>query len=262
MGLIDPDLALVWIEAADARPFAAFVNYAMHLDTVGGMQFSADYPNTISKLLGKVFGAELLTVFTIGAAGNINHIDVKSSAPQKGHAEARRIGTVLAGEVLKTTTRLAKVDASRLAAAATVLELPLPQFTAEQVEQAKAVAAKFSQPDSPGTQPLAEAFRVLDVAERKGKPLEAEVRALAIGRDLAFVALPGEIFVELGQAIKKASPFRTTIIVELSGPNIGYVPTRKAFGEGSYEVISARFAPGGGEMIADAAIRLLADLYR
>jgi hypothetical protein len=262
MGQIDPDLALVWIESAGGKPVAAYVNYAMHLDTVGGLQFSADYPHTLAKTLGKVFGPDLLTIFTIGAAGNINHIDVKSGAPQKGHAEARRIGTVLAGEAIKVTTHLAKVDAFRLAVAGAVVELPLPEFTKEEVTHARAVAAKFGQPDSPGTQPLAAAFRILDVADRNGQPVAAEVRGVALGRDLAFVALPGEIFVELGQAIKKASPFRTTIIVELAGPSIGYVPTRKAFTEGSYEVLSARFAPGGGEMIADAAIRLLADLYR
>ena len=34
----------------------------------------------------------MLTLFTIGAAANINHIDVKSSDPQKGHGEAARIG--------------------------------------------------------------------------------------------------------------------------------------------------------------------------
>jgi hypothetical protein len=53
-----------------------------------------------------------------------------------------------------------------------------------------------------------------------------------------------------------------TIIVELSSGQIGYVPTRKAFEEGGYEVLSARFAPGGGELLAETAIKLLSAIHR
>jgi len=262
MGQIDPDVAMLWAEAIDGKPLLALVNHALHLDTVGGLQFSADYPATIAKILGKLHGTELVTLFTIGAAGNINHVDVKSAEAQKGHGEAKRIGTVLAGEAIKTLTRVKPVTAGRLSARVEALKLPLPEYSKAEVEKAQAVAAMFGKPNAPGTVPLAEAFRVLDVVDRKGAPVETEVGVIALGQDVALVMLPGEIFVELGDAIKKASPFRQTVIVELSGGNIGYVPTRKAFGEGGYEVLSARFAPGGGEMLAEAAIRLLAALHR
>ena len=39
-----------------------------------------------------------------------------------------------------------------------------------------------------------------------------------------------------------------------------YVPTRKAFTEGSYEVTNARVKPGAGEMLVDAAVQLLKQL--
>lgn len=41
-----------------------------------------------------------------------------------------------------------------------------------------------------------------------------------------------------------------------------YVPNRKAFPEGAYEVISAGFAPGGAEMLVDAAVRLLLEMKK
>jgi neutral ceramidase len=71
---------------------------------------------------------------------------------------------------------------------------------------------------------------------------------------------PGEAFVELGLAIKKASPFANTMVVELSQDCPDYVPTRKAFREGSYEVVCSWVEPGGGEMLADSAVRLLKQL--
>lgn len=262
MGQIDPDVQVLWVESAEGAPMLAYLNHALHLDTVGGLQISADFPYTISKLLGKIYGRELLTLFTNGAAGNINHIDVTSPEPQKGPGEARRIGTVLTGEVLKTLARVKPVPGGALHAKSETVELAIPTFTPAEVEKARRVAAEFDKPGSPGTVALAEAFRILDTAERKGKPLAAEVQVVTLGRTLAWVGLPGEIFVELGQAIKKASPFPTTIIAELSSGHIGYVPSRKAFEEGGYEVLSARMAPGGGERLAETAIRLLQELHQ
>jgi len=67
--------------------------------------------------------------------------------------------------------------------------------------------------------------------------------------------------VELGLDIKKRSPFKRTIIVELANGAIGYIPTKRAFAEGNYEPINARCAPGSGEIVADAAVGLLNELH-
>ena len=77
-----------------------------------------------------------------------------------------------------------------------------------------------------------------------------------------MVALPGEIFVELGQAIKLASPYPITIIAELANGSIGYVPDRRAYPQGAYEVISARVAEGSGEKMAEAAIDMLIEHHK
>ncbi len=262
MGPTDPDVPVVFFDTAEGSPLASYVNFAMHLDTVGGGEFSADYPYTLARLLGKIHGPQMLTLFTIGTAGNINHVDVKSRDPQKGHGEARRLGTILAGEVIKTMARLEALGASPLSARSEVVPLPVVSFSAFEVEKAKAVAAQFGKPGGPPFLDMVHAMKVLDVAGRGGGPLEAEVQVIALGDKLAWVGLPGEIFVELGIAIKKASPFPLTVIAELANGAISYVPTRKGFAEGAYEAVSARCAPGGGELLADTAIRLLADLHR
>jgi len=74
------------------------------------------------------------------------------------------------------------------------------------------------------------------------------------------VLLPGEVFVDLGLAIKLASPFAHTLVIELSNDNPAYLPTEKAFKEGSYETVNSRIAPGGGERLVEAAIQLLKEL--
>src|SRR5439155_7109688 len=98
-------------------------------------------------------------------------------------------------------------------------------------------------------------------AAREGRPYEVEVQVVALGDEVAFVSLPGEIFVELGLAIKKASPFKYTFIAELANGSIGYIPDRTAYQEGNYEVVSARCAQGSGELLVDSAIRQLKKLH-
>jgi hypothetical protein len=264
MGTIDPDVQVVYFETPEpgAKPLATYVNFAMHLDTVGGTFISADYPYTLGRLLAAVKGPEMLTEFTIGTAGNINHIDVKSSDPQKGNAEAARIGTILAGDVLKAFSRLRPVEAGPLEIRSETVEIPLASYKPSDVEKARKVVAAYG---TPGAYPFYDqvyAFKVLDLDERHGKPIEAEVQVISLGDQIAWVGLPGEIFVELGKAIKVSSPFPYTIIAELANGSIGYVPDLKAYPEGAYEVVNTRCAPGGGERMADAATRLLIDAHK
>jgi hypothetical protein len=39
-----------------------------------------------------------------------------------------------------------------------------------------------------------------------------------------------------------------------------YVPTRRAFAEGSYEVVTSSVKPGGGERLVDGCLQLLRQL--
>jgi neutral ceramidase len=94
----------------------------------------------------------------------------------------------------------------------------------------------------------------------RGPSLDAEVQVFRLAPDLAVVLLPGEVFVDLGLAMKRASPFTHTLVIELSNDNPAYIPTEKAFAEGSYETVNSRIAPGGGERLVAEAVRLLKTL--
>ena len=260
-GPTDPAVPVVYAETNDGRPIATYVNYAMHLDTVGGMQFSSDYAFPLSRILGAVKSPTMVTLFTIGCAGNINHVDFSIKDPQKGPVEAERIGTLLAAEVLKTYRRLTPVASAAPRVRQAIVKLPLPPLAPGDVEKARAFATRIGSKADPKFLEKVWAFTVLDTYGRNGQPLEVEVQVISLGRDLAWVSLPGEIFVELGLAIKEASPFKHTIIAELANGSIGYIPTKRAFAEGNYEPVSARCGVGSGEMLVDAALRLLKDLH-
>ncbi len=65
VGPIDPSVPVVLFEGINSKPLATMVNYTMHLDTVGGDVYSADYPYTLARCLADVQGPEMLTLFTM-----------------------------------------------------------------------------------------------------------------------------------------------------------------------------------------------------
>jgi hypothetical protein len=255
----DPEIGVLLFDSLqkDAQQSATFVNYAMHPDTVGGTKISADYPGVIADAIGRARPG--LTMFANGCCGNLNHRNVWWADPQKGPSEAGRLGLAISGAICGGIPNFAEVSPSSIQARIEKVQLPLPKITdADRAEarelKPKVKEAKFMQQVS--------MFRVLDVLAREGKPQEVEVQVIALGKDVAFVGLPGEMFVELGLAIKKASPFKHTILIELANTAIGYIPNRTAYTEGNYEVVSARCAEGSGERLVETAIKLLRELRR
>jgi neutral ceramidase len=259
-GPIDPEIGFLYFETPDEKPITTIVNFALHADTVGGTKVSADYAGQLSRLLGEYKGREMLTLFALGACGNINHRDVFWRDRQKGINEAFRIGSALAGAINRSWDDLKPFDPGAIQVRSELVNLPLAPITDEDVVQANEVFKRVNTPQTKFMEQV-KTFQVLDVQARQGRPLEVEVQVITIGRDVAFVSLPGEVFVELGISIKKASPFPYTMIVELANGSIGYIPNKSAYPEGNYEVVSARCAAGAGEMLVTAAAKLLGAMF-
>jgi hypothetical protein len=263
-GPIDPEVGVFYAETAAEKPapLLTFVNYAMHPDTTGGTRISADYPGALSRALALYKGPGMLTLFGNGTCGNINHTDVDWAGRQSGPHEAARLGTILAAAVFKAYPRLQPLTTiGSIRVRSEIVKLPLPPFTPDQLEQARLDVRAARDNTRDGFMKLVRAHRTLDVAAREGKPQEVEMQVMTLGRDVAWVAWPGEIFVELGLSVKAGSPFAHTYNVELANGAIGYIPNKSAYPEGNYEVESSRVAAGSGEMLVTSALRMLAELH-
>ncbi|BDC50724.1 hypothetical protein F183_A30400 [Bryobacterales bacterium F-183] len=255
IGTIDPRVTSLFFGQA-----ATYVNFANHLDTVSGLAYSADYAGALSRVVDSAREAGHITLFTLGCAGNINHIDVKRAEPQRGPAEAGRIGAILAGAVLKSQREAKAMPVSGpLRTRRETVALELAPLAATDVAEARDIVARYGTAQASPFYDQVKAFRVLDLEARNGKPLDAEVQVITLGREIAFVGLPGEIFVDLGKQIKAKSPYPMTIVVSLANGALGYIPDRPAYAEGAYEVVSSRVREGSGEKLVDAALRLLAN---
>jgi hypothetical protein len=239
-------------DGAGGQPRAALVNFAMHLDTTGGALYSADYPYYLEHGLRADLGRDFVLLFGTGTCGDINHVDVA----RKERPKAEDLGRALAGTVRGGLAGLRPIAEPALAVRREVVEVPLQRPSAEQLARARRDIAKVGTPEL-GFLEQVEAYKILSLDLRGGDTIRLEVQAFRLDRETAIVGLPGEVFVELGLAIKQASPFATTLVMELCQDSPEYIPTKKAFAEGSYETVNSRIAPGGGERLVEAAVRLL-----
>jgi sugar phosphate isomerase/epimerase len=252
-GPIDPQVPFVFFRGIDGdSAIAAMVNFALHLDTTGGTEYAADYPYYLEQSLRQTFGDNFVLLFGTGTCGDINHIDVT----KKERLKTDYIGRTLAETVRAKVNELKTAAEPALAVRREIVEAPLQHYSPEKIAWARENIKKV------GTSELSfleqvEAYKILDIEMLASKTLPLEVQVFRLSRDVAVVGLPGEVFVDLGLAIKRASPFPVTLVIELCQDDPGYIPTKKAFSEGSYETVNSRIAPGGGEMMADAAVRLL-----
>jgi hypothetical protein len=281
VGPIDPGLGIVLLRKPDGeKPIASLVNFALHLDTVGNYtELSADYPYYLAESLHETLGGDFVSVFATGTCGDVNHFDV--SRPRQGRTgntgqtmltpyqpkpttaspsplNAPYIGKALARTVAAAIAEL-KEDSPCLAVRRRTVHAPLATFSEMDLAWAKEAAGK----------PMSFLMRVRagrilgleSLRAKYGDAMPVEVQVFRLGANTAVVTLPGEVFVEHGLAIKKASPFANTLVIELANSDeMHYVPTRKAFCEGDYEVVNSRLESGGGELMVEAAAGMLKEL--
>jgi len=277
-GPSDPEVGLLLVRSAkDQKPLGIVSNFALHLDTVGGLYWSADYPYYVEQELRKSLAGGLISIFGNGCCGDINHID--PSRLERNRTDF--IGRSLAATIKAAVATLRPLERPDLRVRTTTVRLPLPEISPADVKRAelllKAVRAgqkveffehvmayKTVMLDGLRNQPPyshPEDYLKVGLSHKlagSGDSIPVDVHAICLGKDVAIVCLPGEVFVDLGLAIKRGSPFRTTLVVELSDcVETLYIPTRAAYAGGGYEVTNSAVQPGSGELLVECALRLL-----
>ncbi len=93
--------------------------------------------------------------------------------------------------------------------------------------------------------------------------LAVPVNAARIG-PFAIATNAGELFVEHGLTIKRRSPFKHTVVTELTNDVIMYQPTREAFEQQGYETMvgANRVCIDGIEALVDTVVELLEELHQ
>ena len=254
-GPVDPEMLVARFDDDSGKPVAMIVNYGNHNNAaLNGI--SSDISGHMSEILGQLYGKEMVVIFLTGACGNTNWINHKDVHRFDADCH-KKIGTGLAGTVLEIMGILEYVEADGIKFAHEILEVvDRPYCDYDDHED-----GTF------GHSPDAKIFfRVYheEKEEYKNAPLrlnKVDIHALAIGDSFAVASNPSELFCDFGIEIKQKSPVKYTMIAELTNGYAGYVPTKKAFEEGGYEVRKTRIGSyldiDAGDRIVDSSLRLL-----
>ncbi|MDB6123792.1 MAG: hypothetical protein JWQ71_2785 [Pedosphaera sp.] len=259
-GPVDHDVGILEVtNLKKNKTIGGLTVFAMHADTIGGTEWSADYPFFIQQTLRKSFGPNYISAFGAGTCGDLNQINVNVKEPVKGFEVAESLGNRIGKTVLNAQKDLQPITQPTLSVKGITLQLPLQDVSAEDLEAAQKNIYRLGD-DKLDFYAKVRAVKALDLTTRGTKTWPMEVQVFRLDADTAIACLPAEIFVEFGLAIKKQSPFKKTIVISICNDRPCYIPTLKAFKEGSYETVNSRLKPGTGETLVETAVKLLKEL--
>ncbi len=268
-GPTDPELGVLVVVGEDWEPIAVVGNYAVHyVNDPNYDKVSANYFGQFEVALQRMAGSEFVAIMLNGTCGDINNEDYMGTVhdfrdyPYESY-QVERVADVVAAEAYGVwrSLDLSEFRASvPVAVASERVALKVRPVSEQEVAEAKELLETpapscFGDPQWLSRVRARSTVRCSEI----GPQLPVLVQAFRVG-DVGLAALPGEIFVEYGLQIKQQSPLGLTMVAELANDSIGYVPTDRAFAEGSYEVLNSRFTPGTEGAIVDAAVRLLEDV--
>jgi len=269
LGTPDETLQLIRFRRAGA-PDIAIVNFGTHPDTIGGTKYSADWPGVVRSTFEAAVGDGVKCLFLNAAQGDVN-CSQRFPPPGRAALNAERkarpkavslyVGRAVAGAALSVWDVCEEIPSGPVrgivASHMMPANLPTPDeikwvelFDAGRANEIPLGRMEITTLTSPGSR----------VRQLKAKQIKVFVSTLAIGDHLAFAGLPCEPFVDIGRAIKKRSPFRTTIITCLTNDSVGYIASTKAHSEGGYEGLSSWLAAPTGDLLVDAQVDQLTKL--
>lgn len=262
-GVVDPGMLVVKLEDESGKPVGFIVNYANHNNSVWVPSRSADISGHISELLRKLYGDHVMTIFLLGACGNTNWVDFKDYSQKEDAKLYQRIATGLTGTALQIIAEMEypEIDGIDLAwSKLCISERPYSDYDDK-------VDLTFGRFKDSSKENAESAFRFFKDAKENGKdkPLatyELDIHALRLGKEIALATNPVELFADFGLEIKEGSPFKYTMVSELTNGSFGYVPTQYAYEEGGYEVRkpASRMERDAGDRIVQRSLELLKDL--
>jgi len=248
---VDPTVGVIRIDKNDGTPLAVLVNYACHPVIFGpdNRDYSADYPGEMRRTVEAAHPGSTC-FFLQGGCGDINPYYDKTPLIEEGVRHMREVGRQLGEEV----NRVLRTITTHAATPEVGLSVRKIQFDWrwDRAQSEKLFAAQ------PAGRPLAR--YPLWGATPGDKPV-LPVTTLVINRELAFVGMPAEPFVEFQMYLRAQSPLPATFFLGYCNGNINYIPTIHAATRGGYGADNTitRVEVGAGEEMIH---RGLVDIYR
>jgi neutral ceramidase len=287
--LVDNQVTSLQLRRPDESVVATAVNYGCHPVTTGFdlYDYSADFPGPLREVVRRNAGGEV--VFLQGAGGNV----LPKVAFTPDETEAEYMGTRLGLEAVhslcgrfayrrrmewKPEQSVMRISAYRRAQAkqapvelaATVRRVRFPLLALPSLTEIQDVLAEW-EPKLEAAIAAGEggAARIAywhagwarkverALLDRTATPYrEGRIHAIRIG-DGVVVSGPGEVFTEIGMAVKERSPGNPTMYAGFTNGLIAYFATAAEYAHGGYEADYSRRGHGNVAHVAPECERLL-----
>ena len=231
--MTDRELQVLRLVRPDSQSLAGVIfAYNTHSTALGGRNniVSGDVHGLATQFLENYFGPPATATGFAGASGNIDPWYRVLSGFKTNNGwipEPVLLGTLLGEEVVHVSDGIATV---------------LTNTTIKTAWKTVNVPAKSGDEES-----------------APGATASMNITVATLG-EIAFVGWGGEVFNEIGKAVKEQSPFRQTFVLTHCNGAAGYLPTSSSYSEGGYEVQSSHFAPGADEVLIRETLSLLKEL--
>ncbi len=267
--VIDPALGILRIDDTDGNLLGVLLNYTCHPTCVTGENtlLSAEYCGLAAAQIQAATGAVVL--WTTGAIGDVGPV-------RRGWDVLTALGEAVATEALRVLPTVTTAPCLQLTSVTQTLALPLSSLPSAEELTAflaaqQANLADPQQMQRPYQRQITGAmidWATMTLAQvtapNPSTTVATELQVIRIG-DLALVSAPGELFVELGLAIKAGAADGHCFVCGFGNDNIGYIPARRTYPHGGYEIADAYkyygypavLAPEVGELLVATAQKLL-----
>jgi hypothetical protein len=268
-GPTDPDVSVLSVQTAAGKPLALLANYSLHyVGDVPGELLSADYFGEFSRQIqnrvapGSASG-QFVGMLSNGTSGDVNNISFLRVRP--GGPPFSRINAVaarVADAAEKAYRRVEHREHVTLAMAEREISLGVRKPNAEELAHAQKILAH---PNDKSHSGLDRYYADSSVRlSRYPDTVKLKLQAMRIG-GVGIVAIPCEVFTEIGLEIKRRSPLRPSFTIELANGCDGYLPTPEQHALGGYETwraTSSFLEVEASRKITSALVEMLAEVSR
>lgn len=269
-GPVDPEVSFLSVRSPDGRPRAFLANYSLHYvgGTAGG-ELSADYFGAFAERIAQLLHANgpasgpaqppFVGIISNGTSGDVNNIDFSlATRPRlEPYEKMKLVADSVANAAITAHATAEYLSSVSIAMREAELELKVRKPAAEDIAYAKDRLAKAGPFPYKAMADIyaRETLKLVDYPDT----VRLKLQAIRIG-DLGIVAIPCEVFAEIGLEIKRRSPLPRTFTISLANGYNGYLPTPQQHELGGYETWRARSSyleEGASPKIVDVVLKLL-----
>ena len=254
------------------------VNFALHATCTHLRKISADFPGFLCSIVERAID-NVNCVFIQSAQGDVAQINRNPSEAEKRFLtednqtfgetrnKARQVGQVLAASVLKNYMTADEIAAESISFGKKEVALPANKDD-ESYDEALKIAklhdeGRHHELPYDGMALVTFVANAERIVRMKSAPDFFKYNFFAItAGDFAFLGIPGEVFTEIGNMIREASPYEHLMLCGITNVKSTYFPGSTAQRAGGYEVVTSNIGLGSDAIMAEGARELLLELKK